>query len=377
MISHLESRFGSELERSRELACRLEWSMLLGAVGDGLGMPFEIMTRGQIMSATGGKGVENFVDPAGVRREKNNLIWKIGQWTDDTQLSLVVAESLVACGNWNPLHCMEGHVKAAQESVAGWGSTTKQAVRNFEKAKQDSSPARPLRLDVSRPPEALPNQGGGNGPLMKVAPLALFTALRHQKNIPEVLARRVSELSFLTHSDPQAALAAYAGALLMARGIDCPVHTREEGVEALHSIVQHVQNLESAFQAKGFVSDWSNTLSGELSEIPDVVNDYDALISLSKNDNEKTQFLGRTSAILTLGLFIRNAGNAPQGMREAINAGGDTDTNASILGNMYGAHGLYKNLPPEWLKFMEQNPLLYEHIQNISKKLFAVAKARI
>lgn len=359
----------AETERDHEMEQRVEWSLLLGAIGDGMGMPYERLTREEILKLTGGKDVADFVDPIGIRKD-DKTPWKIGQWTDDTQLSLVVAQSLSECGKWNPQDCMKRHVTAINESSAGWGKSTKTAVRNFAaNLERDKN----FIIDADHPPVSKPGEGGGNGPLMKVAPLALFTSMEFGGAVPEdILAKRATQLSFLTHGDPQAALAAYAGALLTARGLESPIRTAPAGLEFLKQITEKIKKLELQLEKDGIKIDHEKTLSHTVAKIPGVINDYAAICELANND--KNPFLGRTSTILTIALFLRNFDDVRQGVNEAIGAGGDTDTNASILGNFYGAHGIYKNIPEAWLNFMKNHASIYEPVRTAGRDLFQSAR---
>ena len=66
--------------------------MSLGvAIGDQLGMPVETLTRGEIQKRHG--RITTYIDPDADHKWFGGLK---SRWTDDTQLSLVVAESLIA-----------------------------------------------------------------------------------------------------------------------------------------------------------------------------------------------------------------------------------------------------------------------------------------
>src|SRR5271156_4705852 len=51
-----------------------------------------------------------------------------GHLTDDTQLSIATAKSLIKCGEFNMESIADFHVEAWKESVKGWGSTTREAI---------------------------------------------------------------------------------------------------------------------------------------------------------------------------------------------------------------------------------------------------------
>lgn len=346
---------------------RIVSSLLLGALGDALGMPWEIQTRAEILERTNGNGVTGFVDPAQIRTD---AAWRFGDWTDDTQLSLVVAQSLIAEVGWNPVDCMRRHVVAMEETDAGWGGTTKQAVNAFAQA-YAADPE--LELNLIRPPQSEPGRGGGNGPLMKVAPLALATAAQYGADYLPVLRARVKEISFLTHGDPDVALATYAGARFIAEGVNTPIQTRQAGIALLEQVTREVADMEHEFAVSGYPSLWEVSLHNELAQISDVVSDYDGLLSLCQN--ETRPFVARTSAVMAIGLFLGNIEDAERGLFEAVSAGGDTDTNAAILGNILGAHGAFQlgNEPPtEMDRFLDTFsdtflPVLVETGESLAK----------
>ena len=103
---------------------------------------------------------------------------KPGQWTDDTQLTLVVAESLIANGGSINMDDMAArHVAALEEARRnglGWGRTTTLAVERLKTGIHWSESGKNLDEGC----------GAGNGVAMKMVPIAaLFVApCRHSRN---------------------------------------------------------------------------------------------------------------------------------------------------------------------------------------------------
>src|SRR5512142_3055186 len=65
-------------------------------VGDALGVPVETLSHEAILAATGGKGVDGYIEPKQTRvKDTGNL--PPGSTSDDTQLALVTSRSLCRC----------------------------------------------------------------------------------------------------------------------------------------------------------------------------------------------------------------------------------------------------------------------------------------
>ena len=98
--------------------------------------------------------------------------WDKFSWTgtDDTQLTHVVAKSLIEAHGFNARHQAESHVAAAQVSTEGWGKAQVSGARELGAFFRDSERGR--SFDVW--PTAKPDEGLGNGVAMKVMPLALW-----------------------------------------------------------------------------------------------------------------------------------------------------------------------------------------------------------
>ncbi|MBO1081673.1 ADP-ribosylglycohydrolase family protein [Roseomonas haemaphysalidis] len=154
---------------------------LLGlAVGDALGTTLEFTDRDEAPHHTEMTGGGPF-----------NL--RPGQWTDDTSMALVLAESLIRCGTLDPRDLMDGFVRwwrTGAHSCTGTcfdiGMTTAAALADFERIGDPL--AGPTAEDTA-----------GNGSLMRVAPVALF-ALQD----PLAASRLARLQSRTTHGAPQA-----------------------------------------------------------------------------------------------------------------------------------------------------------------------------
>jgi ADP-ribosylglycohydrolase len=160
---------------------------LLGlAVGDAVGTTVEFQPPGTFPPVTDMVGGGPFELPAGA-------------WTDDTSMALCLAESLLECGGFDPVDQLERYVRWYRDghwSSIGRcfdiGNATRDALERFERTREPY----PGDADVN---------AAGNGPLMKLAPVALAFA-----SDPAVAIERAGESARTTHGAPEAVDAARA-----------------------------------------------------------------------------------------------------------------------------------------------------------------------
>ena len=161
--------------RSRFLGC------LLGlATGDALGTTLEFRSPGTFQP------IEDMVGGGPFDLEP-------GQWTDDTSMALCSAESLLACGGFDPTDQLDRFVRWWREghrSVTGRcfdiGNTVRKALSRYEETGEPY-------------PGPTYEYSAGNGSLMRLAPVPMFFADR-----PREAMDTAARASRTTHGAPQA-----------------------------------------------------------------------------------------------------------------------------------------------------------------------------
>lgn len=315
------------------LADRFVGCLLGCAIGDALGMPAEGMSRREIEAAYG--ELRDFAPcPTGALGA--------GQYTDDTQMMLCIAEQIAEDGEFDP------------------GATSRRFVKWYY-----DLPRRPGRACISachRLIEGVPWQESGGreeagcGAAMRVMPVGLrylgdLTALR----------RAAAESAVITHRDSRAV----AGAVAVAYAV------------AL------------AASAAGGVE--GGVFLGEVAEFVGAMNeDMGRAIararSLLKADPaEALAALGTGGFVMeavpaALYCFARSPGNASTPLRAgfeasvllAANAGGDTDTVAAMAGAISGALNGAGSIPPRFCEHVEGA----EHLRRVALKLYEQASGR-
>ena len=244
-----------------------------------------------------------------------------GTVTDDTELTLALAESLLERGGLDPEDLTRRFVERGARMVGG-GRATKEAL---------------ARLAKGVPWWQAGTPSAGNGAAMRVSPAGLFFEDANE-------ARRVAFVQgLLTHRDRSALAGARLNALLVGalargaepdpgrflpwleaaiRGLEVPLKTRVSPrrlttlAEELSAVLDYVGRPEAAFKRFGLGAFVLETLPSAL-----------ALFFTYPEDPE--------AALLT-----------------AANAGFDSDTLASLVGGWLGAHladrGLRSRTPSNW-----------------------------
>jgi ADP-ribosylglycohydrolase len=293
--------------------------MFLGvAIGDALGMPVELMTYDQIHDKFG--LVTDYQDPGNHKWYKG---WPPGRWTDDTQCTLAVAESLIANGKIDLDDMARRQIAALNECSIGWGDSSKLSLRKIE---QGTS-----RLISGNP------QGAGNGVVMKISPLVVYSMLPESKTDKDNF---LVEFTIMTHRSDTAVLSAYAMLFALSGCLQQQPFGPPSIVEILVTLVPDepfqlygVNNLES--QEAGLIHSLAKLEDNQL-----IQSDIKTLL---------TAFGGATCYVanslpFSLAMFMRGPDKI-ETLYETVSAGGDTDSNGALVGAMLGAYNGAKIFP--------------------------------
>jgi ADP-ribosyl-[dinitrogen reductase] hydrolase len=283
-------------------------NLLVGiGYGDSLGLPVETKSHETIKQQFGRL---DRLQPVANPFYGNG---EAGSYSDDTQLSLAVAKSLIESTGFNMESMVSAHVKALAETPTrkwrgnpvprGWGKSTWESVMRL---KED-----PNCYRSSGNPT-----GEGNGVLMKIAPLALWQCLKPT----EYDFYQVEQLAKMTHANALSVVTA-----LVHRDIIRSIF-REE-----------VQSSDVANLAEGFARQYeqeykkagvkTSQLLGRLASLEDI--SIEAILEVAPGGG----FQSSETLVMAYGAFMRSA-TYPASVIEAVNLGGDTDSIGSIVAAM-------------------------------------------
>jgi ADP-ribosylglycohydrolase len=293
--------------------------MFLGvAIGDALGMPAEGSAAQEIAARFG--RLDRY-HPVSGHQWLGDL--PRGAATDDWQLTRAVAEGMIQAGGLDMDAAAAWHVKAFRESVRGWGPTTRESVAALTRGAHWSQSGKTDK----------PDRGLGNGVCMKVAPVGAYLAATspdgNVENAAEA-ARFLADLARMTHDTSLGV----ASALCQAAAVCECLRTDPAGFR-IESFIRTV--VAAARHGQQFLT--PPACSDDLSQRLTVLWDH------GRYDTARiiTDLRGSShvceSLPFTYMFFVRNP-HTVDCLYDCVSAGGDTDSNGSMLASLLGAlHG--------------------------------------
>jgi ADP-ribosyl-[dinitrogen reductase] hydrolase len=280
-------------------AHRVAGALIGSAVGDALGAPFEFGAPGRFSA--------RFPSPArGVETEMcggGSLGWEPGEFTDDTQMALLLATSLVERG--------ELHDEDVFDRFRAWLKAGPPDVGNQTRAVLGSG--RPWDVAAT---EHFQRSGhaAGNGSLMRTTPAAIRFA-REGSAATMDAARRVSAL---THGDPSTG----------------------EGCAIFHEMVRVALDGGDPLAALPAILDLV---------APEHREKWATVLAPSWTPDQATERNGAVWPTLGSAVWaLRHGEGFAETMRLVIDLGGDTDTVAAVTGGVAGAVYGITSIPMRW-----------------------------
>lgn len=299
-----------------DLSDRIRGCLVGVAIGDALGMPWETCSHTEILEMTHGIGVVDLQDLPADRKANDPRGIALGNTTDDWQLTKAVATSLIRSRGFHLFDQAAAHIEAYETSTKGWGGSTRQAIAEC-KLWFDSRGREGRRPDVPATPG--PGRGKGNGVLMKLAPLACRAALGRTNEA--VLRTATMMLAEMTHTEDISVDVARVFLALLEGRIETPNWS---------NIGPMIQQSEVRATLQNLFADKSPSMA-------------------EVREKCGTSFLATESAAYGLSLLMLHGSDFRAAVLAAINGGGDTDTNASIVGALVGAHLGLDAIPKTWI----------------------------
>jgi ADP-ribosyl-[dinitrogen reductase] hydrolase len=278
---------------------RARASLLGLAIGDALGATVEFMTASEIRTQHG------------VHRKLTGGGWlrlRPGEVTDDTQMSLCIARSIVAVG-FSAQDIAQRFVDWYRSRPPDIGNTCRRGIARFITHGTVHGP---------------PNEGdAGNGAVMRMAPIALATLADEQ-----LLEAQAIEQAHITHHHPLSD----AACILVGRMIQLAL---------IGHAMHRLRRLADAATA----------------QFPKFRYDpYHALSTAYVVDTMQTvlHFLFATSSF-------------EECLIATVNQGGDADTTGAIVGAIAGAYYGIEAIPREWLRKLD--PAVRAEMQSLADQL--------
>ncbi len=297
-------------------------SFLGVAIGDALGAPVETMTRARIKEVLGEEGVITYLPEV-----LHKMAWARGlprgATTDDWALTKAVAEAIIRePENMSLATCVETHLSAFRTSPFGFGKTTVESMERWSSGAMELAP-------VFSYTEATERKSSGNGTIMKLIPAVILGIARGDAfGIP-----LLHMSSRVTHRDTRSIVLAFTVYMYATQGElgrradELVSFLAEVSLDYLEKMIELPEKDKALFAKE--IAQSLQTISFDIEQLP-------------------SRFTAMETAPFVISV-CQSATSFKEGVLMAVNAGGDTDTNASIVGGILGLRFGTAAIPKEWI----------------------------
>jgi poly(ADP-ribose) glycohydrolase ARH3 len=314
---------------------------LLGAtVGDVAGAVVEAESPGYIAKTYG--SIDEMLAPASVP-EFTGPDWRVGRYTDDTQMTLCVAEWLVA-GEAPSAEALLARFAAAYQPWRRYGPGTARILRAYA---EYPSQWRELATMM------FPHGSYGNGSAMRVAPVGLASSGRPGAAMPLAV-----ESSRPTHSHPLAFQGAALQATVVATAVAADDFSPAAFLDPLRAGLRHFADLMQ-----------------DTSKFSMALDAVERGIARGASCAEMSATLGTGIEVyeavpMALYCFLRHPDSFADVVHQAVFIGGDTDTIASMAGAASGAFLGEAAIPAHWLAAVREDAYPPAAIRGLADRLY-------
>ena len=288
------------------------------AVGDALGLGTECMTKEEVIKYY----PNGLTDYSQIIVDYHRRKWQKGEWTDDTDMMLCIANALIEDKGVDLTHIARNFKAWFNDNPRGIGSQTCKllVVKEYVEKPFEASE---LIWKMSR------KEAAGNGGLMRTSVVGL---------LPNDVAKHAEDICRLTHFDPRC------------------IGSSVIWSEIIHSLVYDDRELS-------------------VNDIIDIANRYDErikpyVVQAKESDFEELvlddERAGYTLTTLMVALWCYfHINSFEEGLFEVVNAGGDADTNAAVACSMLGAKYGYSAIPKSLIDGLVDR----ERLESVCKRI--------
>lgn len=272
------------------------------AIGDALGAPLEFTSRREVRTRY----------PQGLREMMSSTLWKKGEYTDDTQMALLIAESLLQSKGFE--------ASDLAQRFQTWARTAKDVGIQTRAVVNMAGYVRDPERCSSQYHATHPDSSAGNGALMRCAPIALFYL-----NSPDQLVEVSRASARVTHHDPKA----QSSCVILNTWIQAAIGRGVRDARA-ESIAMLNETELPAWHRLGQIEDY-------------------------KEDDIKSS--GYTVHTLEAAAWsFLTTESYEEAVIRAANLGDDADTVAAVCGALAGACYGYAAIPLKWRDQLQDEP---------------------
>ena len=353
-----------------------------GAIGDALGLATEFMSRNDINKHYENIKIFTYSD---IVQDYHRSIWKKGDWTDDTDQTIIIMKSIIEDSVFNTNTYANKLIELINNGLPECDDTKSHGVGNSitlwwgDKYALSNPHKAGLRAFIYNPFNQMSNES--NGGIMKSSVLATVNF----NNIDDVIKNTINMCS-VTHPSPICVYSCIVLNYIIAQLIKTSDRSKKMITDIMFNSIK---------ETKDYIEDYINQFKQNISDILLEENDdddmlesikeiirkkYDSVINnittksiVSKIETcfyygsielcELDKHIGHTlkpfiCAIYALDKAL-NGESFEQIISNIILEGGDADTNCTVAGSMLGAFYGYTNIPSSYV-----NDLVYESVLN-------------
>ncbi len=328
--------------------------LLGGAIGDALGAPIEFMDIKQIKSRYGDKGVVDYVE------HPDN----VGEFTDDTQMTLFTAEGLLRAWHREMLRGIGGatislthqsylrwlytqgyfevkNVNLTEDELhSGWLIKQKEL---FKKRAPGNTCLASLKNGADGTIGKPINDSKGCGGIMRMAPVGLVFPDERENAF-----RVGAELAALTHGHPSGYLSAGFFASMisdLAVGISLE-KSIDNAIEILKNWDYHDETLIAVENAINLYNRTKSSLQETKNSFPELIEELGQA------------WVGEEALSISILCSLHFQNDFQKGILASVNHSGDCDSTGSIVGNILGLVNGRKQILSKWIKNLKYHEIV-------------------
>lgn len=289
------------------------------AIGDALGLGTEGMTD-EDMAWKYPHGLQHYSQ---IFQDRHRKRWKIGDWTDDTDMMLCIAHAVIEDKGVNLTNIARHFKMWAEGEPMGIGNNTYKVLSIGDYVEKPLEVSR-LVWQMSR------YESAANGGLMRTSVVGLF---------PKAVKTCAENICKLTHYDPRCVgSCVIVSELINALVYDKPKPRR---FEMLDIAGEYDERIEEYIDRS------------ETDNVTDLMDD---------------KCMGYTLVTLSVALWAYwHAKSFEDGLLKVVNAGGDADTNAAVACAILGAKYGFSSIPQEYVGGLIYKEQLDEVVEELAR----------
>lgn len=298
------------------------------ATGDSMGMPTSMMSP-ETIKAKFGKYIETFLPAPEGHKLHDNMV--AGQVTDDTQQTLLIADSIIKKKEIDPIDIANRLIKWAEEinafTTMAVGPSSLRALYGIKEGKSVKETGA---------------VGDTNGAVMRIGAVGIFGRGELERTVDAV-----EKACMPTHNTN----IAIAGASAVAMAIGTCIL----GEKNIDRIIENAIEAAKIGMNRGNIWYSASIIERTILAL-DIVNKAD---SKEKAMNDLYNIIGAGVQVsetvpTCLAILKLSNGNVIEAVQIATNLGGDCDTIAAIAGSMCGAYSGADSIPKAWITLLEK-----------------------